>query len=81
MRDDHEEFGEARLLQVAHASAGLSPLELKSRLLSAVNQFCNSNLHDDATLLLIAAQTPDHDAHAGAESGREASTSCHPVSS
>ncbi len=81
MRDDNEEFGEARLLQVAHASASLSPLELKTHLLSAVNQFCNSNLHDDATLLLIEAQAPNHDAHAGAGSDREGSTSCHPVSS
>ncbi len=56
MRGDNEEFGEARLLQAARAGADLSPIELKAHLLSEVNQFCNSNLHDDATLLLIAAQ-------------------------
>jgi hypothetical protein len=30
---------------------------MKAYLLAEVNQFCNSQLHEDATLLLIAAQT------------------------
>jgi sigma-B regulation protein RsbU (phosphoserine phosphatase) len=55
MRADGEEFGEARVLRVAADGDGCSPVEVKERLLAAVNQFCNSQLQDDATLLLIAA--------------------------
>jgi phosphoserine phosphatase RsbU/P len=55
MRDDGEEFGEAGLLQAAQAGATLSPGEMKIRSLAEVKKFCNSQLHDDATFLLIAA--------------------------
>jgi sigma-B regulation protein RsbU (phosphoserine phosphatase) len=55
MRADGEEFGDARVLRVAADGDGCSPVEVKERLLAAVNQFCNSQLQDDATLLLIAA--------------------------
>lgn len=55
MRPDGEEFGEARVLRVAADGDACPPAEVKERLLTAVNQFCNSELHDDATLLLIAA--------------------------
>jgi phosphoserine phosphatase RsbU/P len=55
-RCDGEEFGEAGLLLAAQAGATLSPGEMKAYLLAEVNQFCNFQLHDDATLLLIAAQ-------------------------
>lgn len=55
MRPDGEEFGEAGVLRVAVDGDACSPSEVKERLLTAVNQFCNSQLHDDATLLLIAA--------------------------
>jgi sigma-B regulation protein RsbU (phosphoserine phosphatase) len=55
MRADGEEFGDARVLRVAAERDGCSPVEVKERLLAAVNQFCNSQLQDDATLLLIAA--------------------------
>lgn len=62
-RADNEEFGEAGLLQAARAGAGLSPVELRTHLLSEVNLFCHSNLHDDATLLLIAAQATTRQPH------------------
>lgn len=55
MRPDGEEFGEAGLLSAARASRDLSPSDLKTHLLACVNQFCNSQLHDDATLMVIAA--------------------------
>ena len=55
-RLDGEEFGESRVLKVVQAAAALSLGELKVSLLTEVNQFCNSHLHDDATLLLICAQ-------------------------
>ena len=54
MRPDGEEFGEAGVLRVAVAGDECSPVEVKERLLAAVNAFCNSQLQDDATLLLIA---------------------------
>jgi sigma-B regulation protein RsbU (phosphoserine phosphatase) len=56
MREDGEEFGEAGLLEAARSGAPLSPAELKTHLLAEVNQFCHSQLHDDATLLVIAAE-------------------------
>jgi phosphoserine phosphatase RsbU/P len=54
MRADGEEFGEAGVLRAAIAGDECSPVDVKERLLAAVNEFCNSQLHDDATLLLIA---------------------------
>jgi phosphoserine phosphatase RsbU/P len=54
-RSDGEEFGEAGILEAVRAGAHLSPSDLKAHLLAEVNRFCSSQLHDDATLLLIAA--------------------------
>lgn len=54
-RSDGEEFGEAGILEAVRAGAHLCPSDLKAHLLAEVNRFCNSQLHDDATLLLIAA--------------------------
>jgi sigma-B regulation protein RsbU (phosphoserine phosphatase) len=51
-----EEFGEMGVLQVAIRESASSADELRDRLLSEVKQFCHSQFHDDATLLLIAAQ-------------------------
>jgi serine phosphatase RsbU (regulator of sigma subunit) len=55
-RSDGEEFGEAGILEAVLAGAHLSPSDLKAHLLAQVNRFCSSQLHDDATLLLIAAE-------------------------
>ncbi len=52
---DGEEFGEAGVLRVALDGKGCLPVEIKERLLAAVNLFCDSQLQDDATLLLISA--------------------------
>jgi serine phosphatase RsbU (regulator of sigma subunit) len=54
-RSDGEEFGEAGILEAVRAGAHLCPSDLKAHLLAEVDRFCNSQLHDDATLLLIAA--------------------------
>ncbi len=50
-----EEFGEQRLIQGARQYAGASTSELKSQLLLDVKRFCNSQLQDDATLIVISA--------------------------
>ena len=50
-----EEFGEERLVAGARTYAGKSTSELKSGLLSDVNQFCASQFRDDATLIVISA--------------------------
>jgi len=50
-----EEFGEQRLIDGARLSAGKSTAELKSALLAKVEQFCASQLRDDATLIVISA--------------------------
>jgi sigma-B regulation protein RsbU (phosphoserine phosphatase) len=63
-RLDGEEFGENGVLKTVQSGAALSPGELKTHLLAEVHQFCNSQLHDDATLLLIAAQATKHDRQA-----------------
>jgi phosphoserine phosphatase RsbU/P len=52
---DGEEFGERGLLPAAKGGASLCPADLKTHLLVELNQFCNARLHDDATLMLIAA--------------------------
>ena len=51
-----EEFGETGVLQVAIRESACSAGEIRERLLGEVRQFCDSQFHDDATLLLIAAQ-------------------------
>lgn len=53
-RPDGEEFGEDRLIQIA-AREQCSAAELKDCLLAQVREFCNSQLADDATLIVIAA--------------------------
>jgi hypothetical protein len=45
-----EEYGEVGLLRAAQAAVALSPTDLKAHLLTDVNRFCNSHLHDDVTL-------------------------------
>jgi sigma-B regulation protein RsbU (phosphoserine phosphatase) len=61
MRADGEEFGEAGILRTVRAGADLSPLELRTRIIAEVNLFCNSQLHDDATLLLVSAEIAGHE--------------------
>jgi sigma-B regulation protein RsbU (phosphoserine phosphatase) len=61
-----EEYGEVGLLRAAQAAMALSPTDLKARLLADVNQFCNSHLHDDVTLLLVCAQKSPSDRSASA---------------
>jgi sigma-B regulation protein RsbU (phosphoserine phosphatase) len=55
MSADGQEFGEAGMLSAARRGADLAPSDLKSHMLVQVNQFCDSQLHDDATLMVIAA--------------------------
>ena len=55
MRSDGQEFGEAGLLNAARSGADLAPADLKTHLLARLNAFCNSQLHDDATLMVVAA--------------------------
>lgn len=50
-----EEFGEQRLLQCARSCEGLSTRDLKSKLLMDVKQYCDSQLRDDATLIVVSA--------------------------
>ncbi|MGZ4731979.1 MAG: PP2C family protein-serine/threonine phosphatase [Terriglobales bacterium] len=50
-----EEFGEERLIQVARSTAGQSIEQLKDQLLRSVKEFCNFQMRDDATLILVAA--------------------------
>ncbi len=54
MAPDGEEFGEDRLIAAATSSPGLSINDLQSQLLGRVKSFCNSQMSDDATLILIA---------------------------
>jgi sigma-B regulation protein RsbU (phosphoserine phosphatase) len=50
-----EEFGEQRIIASALGCADQPSHEMKSRLLEDVKQFCNSQLGDDATLIVISA--------------------------
>ena len=50
-----EEFGEQRIVECARRYAAASSSELKSQLLKDVKRFCNSQLQDDATLIVISA--------------------------
>lgn len=50
-----DEFGEQRLLKVLAAHHDLGALELRRRLLQDVHEFSERPLHDDATLLVLAA--------------------------
>jgi phosphoserine phosphatase RsbU/P len=51
-----EEFGETGVLEFAIRESACSAGEIRERLLGEVRQFCDCQFHDDATLLLIAAQ-------------------------
>jgi len=53
--EDGEEFGEERLIASATENSTQSAQDLKQRLLSDAKKFCTSQLHDDATLVVIAA--------------------------
>ncbi len=55
MDRDGEEFGEERLIQVAKNTGQQSIEDLKAQLLGSVQEFCNFQMRDDATLILIAA--------------------------
>lgn len=50
-----DEFGEERLLKVLAAYRDLGALELRRKLLQDVHEFSERPLHDDATLLVLAA--------------------------
>jgi len=65
---DEEEFGEVGLLAAARSGSALVSSDLKTHLLAAINAFCNSQLQDDATLLLIAAQAQETKEHIEAKS-------------
>jgi serine phosphatase RsbU (regulator of sigma subunit) len=54
-RQDGEEFGEERLVAALQNMSAANPSTFQQRLLSDVKTFCNSQLQDDATLILIAA--------------------------
>jgi sigma-B regulation protein RsbU (phosphoserine phosphatase) len=49
------EFEETGIAAFAQANAALSAADLDDRLLAHVTAFCGANFHDDATLLVIAA--------------------------
>ena len=49
-----EEFGEARLLDLAVANRSCSAPALQARLAAAVSQFSNNSFVDDATLIVLA---------------------------
>lgn len=54
MAPDGEEFGEDRLIAAATIAPGQTIHDLQSQLLGRVKSFCNSQMSDDATLILIA---------------------------
>jgi len=64
MKPDGEEFGEERLVHLTRALAAEAPLALQNQLLSDVKKFCDSQLHDDATLVVVGAMV-GHGAVAG----------------
>ena len=50
-----QEFEEASIAAFAKDNSSLTAIELNTRLLAQVSAFCNAQFHDDATLLVIAA--------------------------
>ncbi len=52
---DGEEFGDARLIQLLRENCEASAEELQKTILTTVGTFCGGNWHDDATLIVIAA--------------------------
>jgi sigma-B regulation protein RsbU (phosphoserine phosphatase) len=55
-----EEFGEQRLIAAATSLAQRSATELKDHLLSQVKNFCDSQLADDATLIVVSVSDSQH---------------------
>jgi sigma-B regulation protein RsbU (phosphoserine phosphatase) len=55
MSAENEEFGERRLAELARHLVKERPGELKARIVADVKTFCNSQLQDDATLVVIGA--------------------------
>jgi sigma-B regulation protein RsbU (phosphoserine phosphatase) len=51
-----EEFGDARLVELAVANRGCSAPALHARLAGAVQQFSDGRFVDDATLIVMAAE-------------------------
>ncbi len=51
-----EEFGPERVAAFAHANASNSAAKINQQLLAQVTQFCASQFHDDATLLVLAVK-------------------------
>jgi phosphoserine phosphatase RsbU/P len=56
-----EELGALRLVEATQKYADRSAAELKSLLLADVKQFCDSQLQDDATLIVVSAQSAHKD--------------------
>ncbi len=54
-----EEFGEERLVASARESIDKPAGEIKSRILADAKHFCDQQLRDDATLIVVAAQWHD----------------------
>ena len=55
MNAEEEEFGEPRLIELIVAHRGCSAPALQARLAQAVADFSNGRFHDDATLIVLAA--------------------------
>ena len=56
--DDDEEFGEERLVASALECMTKSAGEVKERILSDAKKFCNQQLRDDATMIVISTLNP-----------------------
>lgn len=52
-KPEGEEFGEERLIRATTALGQRSSMELKNELLTQVKSFCDSELGDDATLIVV----------------------------
>ena len=50
-----EEFGEARIANVARSSSEYAASAFNNQLLQTVSAFCAGQFHDDATLLTVVA--------------------------
>jgi len=55
MAPDGEEFGEERMIQAAKTRLRQSLEDRQAQLLGSVKEFCNFQMRDDATLILISA--------------------------
>ena len=51
-----QEFGETGIADFVRANCALSAKEINGRLLKRVTEFCQAQFHDDATVLVIAAE-------------------------